>query len=133
MPIVLWVNLIDKDIGGRVTNIETFNKNAALMRCEQEILDELKKAPKEAYLIFKIVGRYFCMIEVKEDEALRKMIFIDLRGDDSLAFPLFAEMMKKDEDKETAKRFAQAVAYYKELYPEHKDAVVLRLDTSSVN
>ncbi len=132
MPIILWVNTKDGERMARVNNIETFKKNVALMRCEQEILDVLKTAPKEAYLIFKIVGRYFCMIEVVEDEALRKMIFIDFGNDDSLALPFYAEIMKKEE-KELAERFAQAIGYYKEIYEQGKNQVELRVDTSVAN
>ena len=67
MSIILWVNELPNKLLGRVFNMETFNKNAAKMKCTQEIIDAAKKLTEEdeGTLVFKIVGRYFCMIEFK--------------------------------------------------------------------
>ena len=132
MKVILWVNELDEDgIGGKANNFETFNKNVSKMRCEQEVIYELKRVDDKGNLIFKIAGRFFCMIEIKIDESLRKMIFIDFKKDDNVANALCHELMKDSED--VAERFAVAYGYYKKLYDEGKDSVELRLDISALN
>jgi hypothetical protein len=129
---ILWVNKLDDgDLGGEVNIFETFNKNISKMRCEQEVMDELKKVDDKGNILFKIAGRFLCMIELKSDESLRKMVFIDFKKDDIAANAVCHKLMEDSED--VAERFAVAYGHYKNLYDEGKESVELRVDNSAMN
>ena len=136
MTITLWVNELNFKLAGNVFNIETFNKNVALMKCQKEVTDALKDLKEgEGTLIFKIVGRYFCMIEVNYQETLRKMVFVDFQKRDDIAMGLFATTHKPTDKnaKEVTERFFEAYTYYKEIYDEDYNAVELKLDKIILN
>ena len=136
MTITLWVNELNFKLAGNVFNIETFNKNVALMKCQKEVTDALKDLKEgEGTLIFKIVGRYFCMIEVNYQETLRKMVFVDFQKRDDIAMGLFATTHKPTDKnaKEVTERFFEAYTYYKEIYDEGYNAVELKLDKIILN
>lgn len=131
MPITLWVNKLNLTLLGNVFNIETFNKNIALMKCQKEVIDTLKGLKEgEGTLVFKIVGRYFCFIEVNYKEALRKMVFIDFQKRDEIAMAAFASSHKPTDinAEQVRERFFQAYRYYKEIYDEGYNSVELKLD-----
>ena len=136
MAITLWVNELNFKLAGNVFNIETFNKNVALMKCQKEVTDALKDLKEgEGTLIFKIVGRYFCMIEVNYQETLRKMVFVDFQKRDDIATGLFATTHKPTDKnaKEVTERFFEVYTYYKEIYDEGYNAVELKLDKIILN
>lgn len=128
---ILWVNEIEQEFVGNVYNIETFNKNTAIMKCRKEVTDILKSLKKdEGTLVFKIVGRYFCFIEVNYEETLRKMVFVDFQKNDDWAMAAFSTTHKPTDKNanEVTERFFQAYRHYKEIYDEGYDTVELRLD-----
>lgn len=134
---ILWVNDLTSDLLGRVYNIETFNKNVAKLKCKKELEDALNGLTEkgEGTFIYKIAGRYFCIIEVHFEESLRKMIFIDYQKRDDIAIGSLAASHKPDEKnaKDVTERFFQAYSYYKEIYDEGYNDVELKVDTIALN
>jgi hypothetical protein len=136
MAITLWVNELNFKLAGNVFNIETFNKNVALMKCQKEVTDALKALKEgEGTLVFKIVGRYFCFIEVNYEQTLRKMVFVDFQKRDDIAMAAFAGSHKPTDKnaEEVTERFFQAYSYYKEIYDAGYNVVELKLDTIILN
>jgi hypothetical protein len=137
MKIILWVNDLPDPLLGRVYNIETFNKNVDKMQCRKEITDMAKtlKEKDDGNVVFKIVGRYFCIIEISFEESLRKMVFIDFQKSDEMAMATFASSNKPTDKniKELEQRYFQAYSYYKELYDEHYNDVELKVDAVALN
>ncbi len=127
----MWVNDLGKDdFGGYVYTLETFNKNIAIMQCEQQVINELKNLQEDQKIIFKIVGRYFCMIDITKDKSLRKMTFFNFKTRE-IAFRVFDNILK--EDKALAKEFTDAYVIYESVYNEGYNQVELRVDVSAIN
>ncbi|MBS1914932.1 MAG: hypothetical protein JST87_01575 [Bacteroidetes bacterium] len=137
MKVILWVNDLSNKLLGRVYNIETFNKNVAKMRCKKEIMDIAKtlKEKDDNTVIFKIVGRYFCIIEIHFEESLRKMVFIDFQKRDDIAMGMFAATNKPTDKniKQLEASYFRAYGYYKELYDSHYNDVELQIDSVALN
>ncbi|OQP58706.1 hypothetical protein A3860_39485 [Niastella vici] len=133
---ILWVNEMEQKLVGRTYNIETFNKNTAIMKCSKEVKDALIGLKEgEGTLVFKVVGRYLCFIEVNYDETLRKMVFVDFQKNDKLAIAAFSTTHKPTDKnaKEVTEIFFQALNLYNESYDKHYNDVELRLDKIVLN
>lgn len=133
---ILWVNEMEQKIIGRTYNIETFNKNTAIMKCSKEVKDALKNLKEgEGTLVFKVVGRYFCFIEVNYDETLRKMVFADFQKNDKLAIGAFSTTHKPTDKnaKAVTDNFFEALTIYNKTYDKHYYDVELKKDIVVLN
>lgn len=133
---ILWVNEKEQELVGKTYHIETFNKNTAIMKCTKEVRDELKNLSEgEGTLVFKVVGRYLCFIEVNYDETLRKMVFADFQKNEKFAIAAFSTTHKPTDKnaKKVTEKFFEALTLYLELYDKHYNDVELKVDTITLN